>query len=411
MTWAWQRNYVTLRSGDRIRYALYTKPGSDPYFVRFKGKDGRYVRVSTGQMKKPDAIDEAHRLVREHYEEIAPTSATVPWAVAKEKLQEAMEADGKRPRTIGGYVETLNKLIAMFPLARGPSDINDRMAGDFKTKYARGTFTRKRTVKKGEKVPGLPRRTKSLDSRIRTLKAVFGWFKAMRLVNENPFEKVTAPEMDRHEVKYVHEDDVAAFFAWLEERFPGWRMPHLFFLVKAATACRLDDICNLRSEQLREGRLVFGADVTKNRSERHAILPAALFAELAAYSGDEYLWERYPAELKEAIATKGAPTHRLNPEFAPRRLYLWIVALMQDYQKATGRDLSSHDFRKAAFTRAAEKDIHPKRAAVAFDVTPETMLRYYTATEKKRTADEVLSELQADLLPKKKPAAAREAEE
>ncbi len=33
-------------------------------------------------------------------------------------------------------------------------------------------------------------------------------------------------------------------------------------------------------------------------------------------------------------------------------------------------------------------------------MTAETLLRYCTTTEKKRTADEVLSELQADLLPK-----------
>jgi hypothetical protein len=79
----------------------------------------------------------------------------------------------------------------------------------------------------------------------------------------------------------------------------------------------------------------------------------------------------------------------------------WIISLVRDDQKQTGRDLSSHDFRRAAFTRAAEADIHPKRAAVAFDVTAETMLKYYTATEKKRTADEVLSELQAQLMPKK----------
>ena len=30
---------------------------------------------------------------------------------------------------------------------------------------------------------------------------------------------------------------------------------------------------------------------------------------------------------------------------------------------------------------------------MAFDVTAETMLRYYTATEKKRTSDEVLNEM------------------
>jgi len=68
----------------------------------------------------------------------------------------------------------------------------------------------------------------------------------------------------------------------------------------------------------------------------------------------------------------------------------------------TGNELSSHDFRRAAFTRAAEKGIHPKLAGVAFDVTPETMLRYYTATEKKKTSDDVLGSLADDLLPQKK---------
>ena len=75
---------------------------------------------------------------------------------------------------------------------------------------------------------------------------------------------------------------------------------------------------------------------------------------------------------------------------------------MQAYQTATGIHLSSHDFRRAAFTRAAERNVHPKRAATAFDVTPETMMKYYTATERKQTADEVLGELAEDLLPKRK---------
>src|SRR5262249_51665119 len=146
------------------------------------------------------------------------------------------------------------------------------------------------------------------------------------------------------------------------------------------------------------------ADQTKNRSERYAILPAEVYAALVAYKGKIYLWERYPPELIAANKAKGYPTHRQKPEFTPQRLYLWVLQLMGYYQKATGRDLSSHDCRRAAFTRAAEKDVHPKRAAVAFDVTAETMLRYYTATEKKKTADDVLSGLADDLLPKKKPA-------
>ena len=76
--------------------------------------------------------------VGEEYQQVAPSSERLPWQVAKEKLVEGMKADGKRPKTIKGYIETLNKLIVMFPRALGPADVTDRMAGDFKTKYANG---------------------------------------------------------------------------------------------------------------------------------------------------------------------------------------------------------------------------------------------------------------------------------
>jgi integrase len=396
---AWQRNYVTLRTGERVRYSLYKRPGFDAYFVRFKNGGKQWRERSTGVTKKSDATGEAHRIILEEYCQVALTSAAVTWEVAKSKLSEAMKADGKRPKTITGYLETLDKLVVMFPLAKGPADVTDRMGSDFKVKYGGGTFTRKRVIKDGEAAEWYERKKKSLDSRLRTLKAVFGWFVSLRLVNANPFEKVAPPELDRHEVKYVRKEDTAAFFRWLSDRFPGWAMPRVFFSVKALTACRLEDICQLRSEQLRDGRLVFTADTTKNRSERYAILPAELYAAIDAYKGDVYLWERYPSELIAANKAKGWPTHRQNPEFSPKRLYLWVVQLMQGYQFQTGAQLSSHDFRRAAFTRAAEKDIHPKRAAAAFDVTAETMMKYYTATEKKQTADEVLGGLAGDLLP------------
>jgi len=395
----WQRNYVTLNTGARVRYAFVQRDGSDVYFVRFRSVDNRRLEKSTGERKKPQAIDAAHRLILEEYGQIAPSSETVDWNSAKSKVRTAMEADGKRPRTIGGYVETLDKLIAMFPLAKGPSDITDRMAGDFKTKYASGRFTRRKKKEDATEVNTQARKAKSLDSRIRSLKAVFGWFLQLKLVNANPFEKVAPPELDRHEVKYVKQEDLGAFFRWLMERFPGWRMPVMFFSVKALTACRLQDICELRSSQLRDGRLVFAADITKNRSERYALLPPDLYSELQAYKGDSFLWERYPAELKAANQKLGVPTHRQSDEFSTARLYMWVVQLMGKYQEATGNHLSSHDFRKAAFTRAAEEDIHPKRATVAFDVTAETMMKYYTASEKKQTADDVLGGLAAKLLP------------
>lgn len=394
-----QLNTAVLSTGVRVRFTLQRRASSDIYFAYFRGADNRRLERSTGAARKPDAVEASHRLILEEYRQIAPTAETVTWAVAKRKLTDAMTADGKRENTVKGYLETLDKLIALFPFARGPADITDRMAGDFKVEYAGSKFVRRRKVKEGETAPSYQRQVKSLDSRIRTLKATFSWFKSLRLVDANPFEKVTAPELDRHEVKYVRQGDVSEFFDWLGVRWPGWEMPRLFFTVKALTACRLDDLCNLRSDQLEDGRLVFAAGQTKNRSQRYAPLPEDVYETLKAYAGKVYLWERYPPELIAANKRLGVPTHRQKPEFTSRRLYLWVVQIMQRYQHETGKDLSSHDFRKAAFTRAAEKDIHPKRAAAAFDVTPETMLRYYTATEKKKTADEVLGGLAADLRP------------
>lgn len=388
-----QRNYVTLRSGERVRYTLSQRSDSPLYFVHYVGPGDKRRERSTDATKKPEAMEAACRIIQEDYEPAVKPEVTggVGWEAARAKLTEAMQADGKRPATIKGYMETLTKLTAMFPALRGPGDVSEHTAEAFKVGYG-----------SGKKATDEARKKKSLDSRIRTLKAVFGWFVKLRLCAFNPFEKVEQPELDRHEVKYVKEADIAAFFEWLEKRYPGWAMPRLFFSAKAVTGCRLEDICGLESKQLRDGRIVFTADTTKNRSERHAILPDDLYAELLAYRGPSYVWERYPAELKEANKKLGVPTHRQNLEFAPRRLYQWVVQIMQVYQEESGTHLSSHDFRKAAFTRAAEDDIHPKRAAVAFDVTAETMMRYYTATEMKQTADDVLGGLAGKLLPRKK---------
>src|SRR5947208_1578605 len=173
------------------------------------------------------------------------------------------------------YVSLKSGERIRYALFQRPADIGERHAGDFKKKYANGKFTRKRKLKEGEAAPAYARKGKSLDSRLRTLKAVFEHFRTMSppLVDANPFAGVELPKLDRV-VKYVTRDDVTGFFDWLEERFPGWAMPKLFFRVKAITACRLDDLCSLRAECVRDGGIVFPADLTKQRKEWFAKLPA-----------------------------------------------------------------------------------------------------------------------------------------
>lgn len=395
----WQRNYVAIKTGERVRYSLITRPTSPNYMARFKGPDGRWNEKSTGTDRKPDAIGEAHRIIQETYGQLAPTSETATWDIAAQKLTAHLNAKKIRPATVKGYLETLRRVRAVFPLCKGPADITNRHAHDFTQKYGQGTFTRKK-VKEGETAPAYTRKGKSLDSRLRTLKAVFTHFRTMSppLVEANPFEGIAPPKLDR-DVKHVTKTDVGDVFKWFQGRFPGWKFPLLFFRVKALVACRLDDLCSLPSSAVRDGGILFPGDVKKNRKGHFASLPADVFAELDTYKGAKFVWEKYPPELIEMNRKQGFPTHRQNAEFDSRRLYLWVVQIMQRYQKETGRDFSSHDFRKAAFTRAAEKDIHVKKAATAFDVTPETMLRYYTAIDQRKAAEELRDELAGDLDP------------
>src|SRR5262249_28987085 len=143
----WQRNYVTLATGEQIRYTLFKRADSGVYYVRFKGNSGGRTKESTGEAKKANATEAAHRIILEHYGQTRVTSERVTWQVAKDKLTAAMRIDGKRPKTIKGYLETLNKLILLCPRTQGPGDVSKEMAAMFKAEYASGTFTRKRKLR------------------------------------------------------------------------------------------------------------------------------------------------------------------------------------------------------------------------------------------------------------------------
>jgi hypothetical protein len=99
---AWSLQFVTLPDGKRIRYSWIDRGDRNCLSVRFIDVDGRKVKRATGETAKHRAIEQAHRIILEAYKVKAPTSETITWETAKEMLREAMAADGKRPRTVGG---------------------------------------------------------------------------------------------------------------------------------------------------------------------------------------------------------------------------------------------------------------------------------------------------------------------
>jgi hypothetical protein len=66
---------------------------------------------------------------------------------------------------------------------------------------------------------------------------------------------------------------------------------------------------------------------------------------------------------RNVSAAARSAVHQLKDEFSPQRLYYWIETLFADYRKAdqAGPVLTSHMFRKRAFTKAWQAGIDPRR--------------------------------------------------
>jgi hypothetical protein len=115
-------------------------------------------------------------------------------------------------------------------------------------------------------------------------------------------------------------------------------------------------------------------------------LPASLAGKLEAIKGKRYLWESYPCGLREAVAKTGHPTHRIKPDFDPKRFYHWVETLFLDYREAhpDRPAIHSHQLRKRAFTKAYQAGVSEREASIAFGCNPDTMHKHYVAWTSRR---------------------------
>ena len=125
-------------------------------------------------------------------------------------------------------------------------------------------------------------------------------------------------------------------------------------------------------------------------------MPDDLFAAVDAFKGKSWLWENYLPGLRAALTAKGFPTHQMNEEFAPHRLYFWIETLFSDYRKANTNQpiLTSHMFRKRAFTKAWQAGIDVRQASIAYGCNVDTMMNHYIALDEQQITDEVFARMQ-----------------
>jgi integrase len=377
--------------------------GNEPtYCVFFRTPDGRRVRRDTNNTRIGQATEAARLIIdKEYAPQAEPSAEKVGWDQAVERLTECFASSGNREGTLGYYLKCIRLVRAMYGAVTGPADISPSMAETWKKKMAT-TQSRRKKLPSAHYVNGLIGGLSGLWNK---------WFiEEMGICQGNPWENVTPVKADKLEVEYATDEQIEGLYAWIAERFGEWVFPKLFLSTKAFTGCRLMDLCSLKSAQLRDGRLTFPAGLVKGRKARVVPLPPDLAVALDAFKGKTWLWENYLPGLKAAISKITyvrknragklqefkCPVHQLNMEFDPKRLYMWFEGLFADYRKAFSDRprLTTHMFRKRAFTLAWEKGIDVRHASIAYGCNVDTMLRHYVKLDEQQVTDDVFEKMQ-----------------
>jgi integrase len=354
--------------------------------VFFRTPDGRRVRRDTNHTRIGQATEAARLIIDKEYVPAEDKPDLVKWDEAIERLKTTLASSGNRGNTIDYYLKCIRLVRAMYAATNGPSDISPGMAEAWKKKMAT-------THGRGKK----PRSAHYINGMLGGLSALWQkWFvDAMNICQGNPWQDVDEIKADKLEVEYATDEQIANLYEWIAERFGNWPFPKLFLSAKAFTGCRLMDLCALKSVQLRDKRLTFPAGLTKGRKARVVPLQDDLSTMLDAFKGQTWLWEGYLPGLKDAIKAKGWPTHQLNMTFDPKRLYSWVETLFTDYRKAfpDRPRLTSHMFRKRAFTMAWEKGIDARKASIAYGCNVDTLMKHYVRMDEQEVTDEVFSKM------------------
>lgn len=377
--------YSHVAHGRLVGFNIKKRKNEPTYFAYFRSLDGRRLERDTNSPRVTRALEIARAIIEREYEPAPENPDRVTWDEAVERLEARFATSGNRASTLDYYLKLIRLVRQLYPNT-DPADISPSGAARWRD-WMMTTPGRRKKLPSAHYVAGLLVGLNALWQK---------WLMDdLKIVSGNPWQEVAPPKTDKITVEYATDLQIEQLYSWIEERYGDWPFAKLFLTTKAFTGCRLMDLCSLKSAQLRDGRLIFPAGLTKGRKDRKVPMAADLFAALDAIKGKTWLWENYLPGLKTALEAKGWPTHQLSAEFSPQRLYYWIETLFADYRKAfpDRPRLTSHMFRKRAFTRAWNAGIDVRKASIAYGCNVDTLMKHYVMLDEQEVTDEVFGQM------------------
>lgn len=395
-----------------IRVGYSPKPRDGKWAVVFVGPDGkRREKMTDSEVKRnrkdqviaPD--DEYHtevaRIVARAYAPVYPDARKVTW----EEALKALPADLREDTHIA-YEKAVNSLLETLKEEKiepeTPGAITPQLAGLFARRWLAGTYTRS----KASDATQYKRKPVTLNFYLRQLSAVWAHWQepSVAIVKENPWASVRKAETDETQKPVPAEELVEEFFAWAKGRYPEWERLHALLELKALSSCRTSDICELRSDQLKGGRVVWAANQIKKRKGRVVLVPDDLFARLKRLAGPTYLWEGVVADLAKWRPSKNRPV----TEFCPESLFHIVGNIFKEWNKAhLDKHLAPHDLRRRGLTRGVmgtrDKKYTLDEVAAANDIHPVTARKYYVNAQMAYDTDAFFEKMAGVLVPKSAP--------
>jgi integrase len=387
---------------NRFAVGYSTKERGEYLALCFEGpEDKRLEKMTNWSVKKKiDAnfILEATRIITKAFEKQYHHPAATGF---DEALNTCLStAADLRPDTHTAYrkaVRILRETLREHQIEpKGPNEVTAETAEQFARFWLSGTYKRG----KASDAKTYQRKPATLNFYLRQLSALWSkHFVKLGYAKANPWKAVDKRREDQQVKRVPTEEEVTKFFDYLQKRYPTWQRLHDLLTLKALAGCRTLDICQLRTEQLTDGRVTWEATQQKQRKGRAVAVPTELFNSLKKNAGKVWLWDGMIADM-----AKYRPSRNELPEnYEPKTVFWCIGNIFREFGEAHPdlKHVTPHSLRRRAITLTVAATGSVDATSEILGVSAPTARRSYLDAKRAFNTDKMYKELAPVLLPKK----------